>query len=184
VLAGDSFMAQLMTQLRPSPAVLRGTWRTTNGKECARRIAFLDLAPSEFFIMPALAGVAEKFRQDGLGGRTSPDQEELIWQATRTCFDQVHKGKLSQAHILQLAFAWKGQTGFVGWGGVAPQLDPILRGQLAYILGHRYLQLKSADQKVRRDDALTFFRTAQKDAPSGSSLERLARQELTRLETK
>ncbi len=182
-LAGDSFMAQLMTQLRPSPAVLRGTWRTTNGKECARRIAFLDLAPSEYFIMPAIAGLAEKFRQDGLGGRTSPEQEQLVWQATRTCFDQVHKGKLSQAHMLQLAFAWKGQTGFVGWGGAAPQLDPVLRGQLAYILGHRYLQLKSADQKVRRDDALTFFRTAQKDAPPGSLLERLALQDLKRLES-
>jgi hypothetical protein len=173
-----------LAQLRPSPAVLRGAWRTPNGKDCARRIAFLDAAPAEYSLLPAVAGMAERMRQDALGGTTSPEQDEVVWQATRTCFDFMQKGKLSQAHLLQLAFAWKGQTGFVGWGGAAAKLDPALRGPLAYVLGHRYLRLKSADQKVRRADALTFFRTAQKDALPGSPLQRLALQEVKRLEAK
>jgi hypothetical protein len=183
-LGGDSFIAQVLAQLRPSPAVLRGAWRTPNGKECARRFAFLDAAPAEYNLLPAVAGVAERMRQDALGGATSPEQDEVVWQATRTCFDFMQKGKLSQAHLLQLAFAWKGQTGFVGWGGVAPKLDPALRGPLAYVLGHRYQRLKSTDQKVRRADALMFFRTALKDAPPGSPLQRLALQDAKRLEAK
>ncbi len=59
-----------------------------------------------------------------------------------------------------------------------------MRGPVAYIFGHRYMRLKSADGKVRRDDALLLFRTAQKDAPAGSALERLVQQELKRLESK
>ncbi len=180
-LAGDPLMTQLSTALRPSAAVLRGAWRTANGKAAARRIAFLDVAPAEYTRLPIVAILSEKIRLDALGGQTSPTQEEVIWGATYGSFEQVLQGKLSQFQLLQLVLAWKGQTGIVGWKGAAPQLDPVVRGPLAYILGHRYLRLNTADGTPRRDDARMFFRTALQDAPAGSSLRTLADQELQRL---
>jgi hypothetical protein len=79
---------------------------------------------------------------------------------------------------VQMAFAWKGTTNFLGWGGLAPSLDPGLRGPLAYVLGHRYQRLG------RTESVAEFFRTAQRDAAAGSVLSKLAQAELKRLEPK
>jgi hypothetical protein len=183
-LAGDAFMAQVSSLLRPSPVVLRGTWRTANGKEAARRIAFLDAAPAEYYCLPVISGIAERFRQDALGGETTPEQEEVVWRATRTCYEQVRTGKLKPAQLVPLALAWKGNTGLIGWSGVAPQLDPALRGPLAYVFGRHCLHLNGPEGKARRADAMLFFRAARKDAPPASSLAKLVQQELARLEPK
>jgi hypothetical protein len=121
----------------------------------------------------------EKIRQDTLGGKTTPEQDEVIWQAVRTVLDRFYQGKLTQAQLFQLALTWgKGTVNSFGWAGVAPKLEPALRGPLAYIFGYRYVKLG------RRDDALMFFRTALQDAPANSALQRLARQEIDRLSTK
>ena len=45
-------------------------------------------------------------------------------------------------------------------------------------------QLKTPDVKSRREEALMFIRTAQKDAPAGSELRQLAQQEIQRLDAK
>src|SRR4029077_15687753 len=84
--------------------------------------------------------------------------------------------KLQVPQMIALTLTWKGTTNFLGWGGVAPGLEPSLRGPLAYVLGQRYLtRLKMPAE------ALPFFETAVRDAPPGSSLQRLAQAEVDRL---
>lgn len=84
-------------------------------------------------------------------------------------------GKIGKSQSLQLLLAWKGISNFLGWGGVAPSLQPGLRGKLAYIMGHRYLRLG------KPDDAKTFFQTAIGDAPKDSPLRQLSQQDLDSL---
>jgi hypothetical protein len=84
--------------------------------------------------------------------------------------------KLKTAQLISLVLTWKGTTNFLGWSGLAPNLDPSLRGPLAYVLGHRYsLRLK------KPAEAITFFQTAVRDAPPNSALGRLAQAEIDRL---
>jgi tetratricopeptide (TPR) repeat protein len=180
VLAGNALATQVGGLVHPSPAVLRGMWRTPRAREGARQMVFLDLSLAEYLRLPVLAGVTEAFHLDALGDQTTPEQDELLWQTTQVCLDRFFQGKLAPGQVLQLALTWKGQTNFLGWAGVAPGLEPALRGPLAYILGHRYLRLPGE----RRPEALGFFRMALKDAPGDSPLQRLARQEVTRLESK
>ena len=85
-------------------------------------------------------------------------------------------------HFFPIAFVWKGSKS--SWDSLAQQLDPELRGPMAYCFGHRYVQLKTPDVKSRREEALMFIRTAQKDAPAGSELRQLAQQEIQRLDAK
>jgi tetratricopeptide (TPR) repeat protein len=176
---GNPFMAQMSGLLRPTPAVLRGMWRTPAGKEWARQIVFLDLPPGKFEYTPVLAGVTEKLRQDAFGGETTAEQDQVIVDAARNCLDRFFEKKLSHPQVFQLALTWKGKTGAFGWAGVAPQLDPGLRGPLAYVFGHLYQRRQGA-----RADVLMFFRTALKDAAAGSVLQRVAQREVARLQGK
>jgi hypothetical protein len=79
----------------------------------------------------------------------------------------------------QLLAAWKGVTNFLGWGGVAPQLDGSLRGPAAYVLGVRYLRVKNMPEKAE-----AMFRAALADAASETTLRRLAQAQLDRLKNK
>jgi WD40 repeat protein len=84
-------------------------------------------------------------------------------------FDQaIFEGKLSISQVAQLILTWKGIANFLGWGGVAPTLDPDVRSGLAYFFGHKFLALGD------RAQAAKFFETAIKEAPPGSLLARLA----------
>src|SRR5947207_3077210 len=106
-------------------------------------------------------------RENALPANASVEQEELTWQISEKVFDAaVTTGKLGKSEVLALALTWKGVTGNFGWAGVAPKLDPGLRGPLAYVMGHRLLRLKNVE-------ASAFFHTALKDAPPNSVLERL-----------
>jgi hypothetical protein len=84
-------------------------------------------------------------------------------------------GKLNIAQVFQVFQSWRGSTNFLGWGGVAPTLDPAVRGPLAYLLGHRYRRLGQPASVVNN-----FFRAAEKDAPPNSLLSRLVQAELKR----
>jgi tetratricopeptide (TPR) repeat protein len=178
VLAESRLAGEVGASMRPSPAVLRGMWRTPRGRECARRIAFQQGTLADHQRTPLIVLVAEMGRHTALGGEATPAQEELLWQATRATLEAFFQGKVTHVQAMQLALTYKGTTGFLGWGGVAPRLKPGLRGPLAYFFGHLYLRRK------QRGEAATFFRTALKDAPAGSPLERLARDEIRRLDAK
>jgi hypothetical protein len=77
--------------------------------------------------------------------------------------------------MFQGCLAWTGTAGFLGWGGLAPTLQPRIRGPLAYVLGHRFLGMG------QRDDAVAAFHAAVADGPPGSPLRRLAQAQLDRL---
>jgi hypothetical protein len=68
--------------------------------------------------------------------------------------------------------SWKGVTNALGWAGVAPSLEPHLRGPFAYVLGHRFRRLGQPEQ------ARQMFLTAVADAPPDSTLARLAERAL------
>ena len=84
-------------------------------------------------------------------------------------------GKLGTVQVLALELTWKGTSGPLGWGGLAPTLSPELRGPLAYVAGHRYRRLNLPA------DAANFFRAALLDAKPGSTLRRLIQTELDRM---
>ena len=88
----------------------------------------------------------------------SPADDEQLWTLAGCLYAAYADGGFPAAKVIQLALAWKGATNFAGWAGVAPSLDPALRGPLAYVMGHRYRRLK------RDPDAADLFRTARDDA--------------------
>lgn len=169
---GRQLGSQFLAVMKVQPSVLREMWRSPRGRELARQMAFLDLAPREFFRQPAYLGVAEKFRQDVLRQPPTAEQEAEIWEAITTVGGAVLDREVRMNQMIQLGLAYKGTAGFLGWGGVAPALPPRLRAPAAYLLGLRYITLK--DPK----EAANFFRTAIRDAPAESRLRRLAQAEL------
>ena len=100
----------------------------------------------------------EIFRDEAFSGHYTPEQEELVWRAVGDLYTALCRtGKLDKLKILQFIWAWKGMSNFLGWGGLSPKLEPGLRGPLAYVIGHRYFQLKQPD------DAKVCFRTSLDD---------------------
>ena len=81
---------------------------------------------------------------------------------------EFREGELGQTHLLQMAMAWKGAAGPLGWGGLAVRLPKETRAPLAYVLGRRYRQLD------RDQDAARFFQTAHDDASERSALCQMA----------
>ena len=77
--------------------------------------------------------------------------------------------------MIPLALTWRGTTSLLGWGGVAPSLNPKLRGSLAYVFGRRLLRLKQPTE------ARELLRQAAAEAPTESSLRRLAEAQLRAL---
>jgi serine/threonine protein kinase len=175
MVLGKSLISQFLGVMKIQPSVLREMWRSSRGREVTRQMAFLDLAPRDFFRQAMYLGVAEKFRQDVLRQAPAPEQEEQIWEDIVVLVEAILDRKLSQNQMIQLGLTYKGTTGFLGWGGVAPTLDPRYRGPVAYLLGLRFVALNNAAE------AANFFRTAVKDAPAESRLRRLAQAELDRL---
>ena len=176
ILSGN-LAASAMRLLPPGtiPAVVHGMWRSPRGREMARKAAFQELPFPQFARVPVLLGFVEGARgllfRDGL----SAEHEAILWQLANDSLDAHISGRVGMAQVAQALLAWKGTTNLLGWGGLALTLEPRLRGPAAYMLAHRYLQLK------RPQDAAALFGTALADAPPDSPLKRLAAAELARL---
>jgi len=119
--------------------------------------------------VPPVAGLREDApefvrRKSDRGGRRGP------LAGNGTTLEAFRKGELSKPQMLQLALSWKGTTNFLGWGGLAPKLEPSLRGPIALVLGHQYRRLN------KPADSLAAFKIAAADArrvrPSASSRRR------------
>jgi hypothetical protein len=177
--AADSPLAYLKAHHTPQPALLRGLWRSTRGREWARRIAFEDLSYPEMIRAPLVLMAYEMMRQGAMPGDLSADQDAVAWKLTEDTFSAVLANKFGSAEGLKFALAWKGVTGPFGWKGLAEILDPSIRGPFAYVLAQRYERvLKSPDE------APALYREALKDAPADSPLRRLVEAELERLKNK
>ncbi len=144
-------------------------WRTPRGRDIARGFAYESLSFQDRTRLPLLLGAATYVQQSAVGKSLTPEDEALVWQVLETQFDQFFReSRITSAQAVQLGLAWKGTSGFLGWGGVAPQLERELRAQLAYIMGHRYIRLGQTSQAAK------FFETSQRDAPADSLTAQLA----------
>jgi len=155
--------------------IVREAGNRPRARELSRQVAFREL-PLDKLIRGAVVLTAAQLADEMLfEGRMSPEQEQLVAELAHEFHAAYFEGRLSRGQIMQLIFAWRGLTNTVGWAGVAPALEPPLRGPLAYLLGHRLSVLGQQDQ------AIALFRTAADDAEPDSLLRRLTEAELERL---
>jgi hypothetical protein len=166
-----------MGELPPNlvPGVARKMWATPRGRELARKVAFREVPYHEFLRVPVLLAGLEATRQMLFPGGLSADQEQVLWEAGQDGLAAVSAGRIGLLHAPQALLAWKGRTDLLGWKGLAPLLEPKIRGPAAYVLGFRLLNLN------RRADAVALFRSALSNASPDSLLSRLAQAELKRL---
>jgi hypothetical protein len=119
---------------------------------------------------------AELMRRSLFPNGSNRDQDELVWSVANDLAVAHMTRSLTSRQLGDLALAWKGASGKLGWAAVEHSLDPSLRGRCAYLLGFRYLQLQ------QRETALRLFTAARDAAPAGSALSRLAEAECSRLQ--
>ena len=155
---------------------LRDMWLTPRGRQCARRIAFLDLSRAEYYRLPFALYGHEYLRQNAFSRQPTDEEDDVLWQAVHALLQAYCEEKIDLPQAISLGLAWKGGTGAMGWQGVSDALEPSLRAQAAFVLGHRYRRLG------KPAEAAMFFGVAFNDAPTDSSLRRLAKAELNRSE--
>jgi tetratricopeptide (TPR) repeat protein len=171
----DPVISQLGGLVRVPPEALRRMWQTPRGRDWARRIAFRDLSFQDNVLAPATLLALAILREGAFDADLSPEEEEVAWFAVHEVWDRFTRNKIGKTQVLQLGLTWKGTTGFLGWGAVAPGLDAKLRGPLAYLFGQRLRKLG------KRPEAEMLFRTALADAASDPRLRQLAQTALDRL---
>lgn len=153
----------------------RGLCQTERGRQVARGVAFQSLDFAEVVSRPIHLMLYEIARQGAFASSFTPEQDEVVWRAARTAHASFLAGKVPKSQLLGMTFTWKGQTGAFGWDGVASGIDPALRGYMAYLFGHRMLQLKQPA------DAAKLFRTAVQDAAADEQLREQAESDLGKL---
>jgi tetratricopeptide (TPR) repeat protein len=156
--------------------LFRDMWRTPRGGDCARRIALRQVTFAEYVLLPVLLAAAEFIHQGALPGELSPQHDALIWDALQEGAEAYFSGTIGIQRLPQLGLAWLGTTNLLGWGGVAPALEPGLRSKAGYLLGHRYLRLG------KRAEAVKLFRQALQEAAADSLVARLAGESLREAE--
>ena len=101
--------------------------------------------------------------------------ESVIFDWVRTSYDAYQSDKIRKVQFLTLGSVWKGvDFGSLGWKSASRDLDPAIRGPLAYFLARKALPNHT-------DEARAFLKTAEKDAGKDSPLSRLVQAELTKL---
>jgi len=148
--------------------LFRGLCNTPRGRQVARSLALRQVDFAETARYPGFLCLYEVARQGAFARELSDEEDQALWKLVEVAFDQHIHGKVSKTQVLAMAFTWKGTTGFLGWDGVAPGLDPQFRGYLAWVMGHRFQRLK------RPQDAAKFFTTTLTDFPADSLLHALA----------
>lgn len=164
------FVGTFMSELTPATiaSIMRQAYARPHGHAVARQIALRQLPLSDLIrnsIGAVLVATVDQLLADG---RLLPEQEALVEKLADDLHAAYYAGKLSGWQSLQLVFTWKGLSNTIGWAGVAPSLDPSLRGPLAYLFGLRFLRLN------RPAEAELFFKSALNDTQPGSPLETLA----------
>jgi tetratricopeptide (TPR) repeat protein/predicted Ser/Thr protein kinase len=172
----NTFMSDLTPETIAS--IMRQAFARPHGRVVARQIALRQLPPDDLIRSSAGAILVAAVDQMLANGRLSPEQEALVVRLADDLYAAYYAGELTRWHVLPLAFTWKGLSNSMGWAGVAPSLEPALRGPLAYLFGLRFLRLNhpaAAEQ---------LFQSAVNDAQPGSPLELVAQAELNLLGNK
>ncbi|MGD0093770.1 MAG: hypothetical protein ABSE73_28005, partial [Planctomycetota bacterium] len=163
-------------KLTPESAI--ALWQNPHGRAVARAQAFLNVPLGEIVGGPMCLfwlGMV----QSAVARPLSAEEDALLWEAGKLGFERLKQGKLSITHIAQLAMSFStGETGMLGWGGLAKALPPEVRGPFGYFLGFRLEALGKGSE------ALGVWRAALKDAPPNSLLQKLAGELLKKQEEK
>ncbi len=162
MMANGAFPISFVTE------VMNETWRTPRGHEYARRIAFRDISYREFFGIQMPLTVAAGSHIGSVPGELSAEHDKLIWDLSYDMYRQFAAGKIGEETYAAGVLAWMGQTGPFGWGKLAKDFEPSVRGPLTYVLGQRYF-----NKLHKRDLALSMFNAAKTDAAAGSLLDQL-----------
>ena len=155
-------------------SIFRKMCQNPRGKEVARSIALQTVGLTETYQHPMFLCVYEVAHQGAFEPDLPPEQDEFLWSFAADSYAGFLSGKVTKPQFISLALTWKGTTGPLGWDGVAPGIEPALRGQLAYLMGRRFQRLS------RPADATKFFETVMKDSLPDSLLRRLAQAELAK----
>jgi tRNA A-37 threonylcarbamoyl transferase component Bud32/tetratricopeptide (TPR) repeat protein len=173
--AGSS-PARLLQMMNIRPQVLRQAWRTPRAREWAKRIALRDLTFAEYVRVPIYL-LATEYVRDSIGAKEPPPElEKVIFDCVSKSYEAYQANKITERQSLALASAWQGidLLGF-GWSSASPDLDPALRGPIAYFLARKAVLAN------RTDSARRFLKTAGDDAAPDSPLRRLVQAELARI---
>jgi hypothetical protein len=155
-----------------NPAVLQRMWQNPRAKAAAWKIAFREVPFSALIYQMPIVAVTEQIRQGAFDRVVTPEEDDLLWETAEAGVQAYRNRQLSMSQIIQLGMTWKGISNVLGWAGVAPTLDPMLRARLCYVFGCRYEKLGNHEQ------AAEFFQTAHRDAPLNSLAHRLAAERL------
>ncbi len=178
-VAGSPKLQMGIRLLNPSASVFQKAWLHSIQNDFAREWIYQSVSFREATLIPVQTLGLEYIRQNAFQNKMTPNQEKYFVQtAFGEMVNALTQNKLTTKQAGRLAFSWNGVTGNFGWAGVKNSLSPKLRAPIAYVLGHRYQQLK------RKKDAVMFLRTAVKDSPANSELRALAIEDLSRLEMK
>ncbi len=172
-------MAQAVVNPATMTAAFRDMWRTPRGRKFAEAFAFGSLTLPVRIKTPLVLAVTAYITNTAFQGELSAEQDAMLYAASSMFFDRFFlNGKFTPVHAAQLSLTWRGTTNLLGWGGVAPRLEPVDRGPMAYLFAHRFLRLNQPEQAVK------FFETAITDAAENPPLAELARADLDLLKRK
>ncbi len=160
--------------LKLTPEHLAGLFRGPRGFSYARDLAYMRIPLADLVEGPACLLALELLTRS-MKRPLAAEEDELGWGAARGWVKGYRTGRIAMGQLLQLGMSYRGVVDGLGWAGLAPKLPPELRGPIAYFLGFRL------EEMARPDVAAALWKTAQRDAPEGSALRRLAQQELGRL---
>jgi hypothetical protein len=161
---------QLVKQLVPSHAVLQQLFVQPRGKALAEQVAAGNLL-TQAQVKELLIVLAARMMADGaFVEQVSAEQEQLVWDLSRSGFFAFVDDRLSLPTLLQLGLAWKGVPAPFGWKLALAGLPEQARGPAAYVLSHRMTK------RGRDSDAQALLTIATEISPPDSPVRRLTQQ--------
>ena len=170
----NELIARLSRSIPAAPAISR-LWRSSRGRDYARRIAFHEVPYAEYIGLTPRLLATEILFHGAYGGTPTAAQDEFVWGLVKDGHEMYARGELSQAQLVSLGLFWS-LTGSAGtWPLLSNTLPNSLRAPVAYVMGQRFAQ------RGNLADAAKMFRQALTLAPTESPLRDLVQAALERL---
>jgi hypothetical protein len=154
-------------------------WQLAGGPELIRKVIFREMNYADVTWGPVKQLMVAVLNVDALPDLT-PTHEQLLRKLADKCAEMVQQHKLGRGGMMKIGICWMGglgAMGSLGWEGFKPLVPKDVAGDIAYVMGHRFVKLK------RTKDARQFFQTATESA-SEEAIRQLAKKELERLREK
>lgn len=167
-------LARLHESFPLPPNLLREMWRSPRGRAWAKKIAWQDLTYEEYLRAPVQLAIYQFLRQEALPRDLDVLQDELLWALSADLHAAYGSDKLGPEQITHFITVWTGAEHKASWQALQANLQPAVKGPLAYVLGQRSARLN------KDADALLWFRAALANATPDTPLHRLASAEIGR----